>query len=235
MCQTFFHVATTVRMTLRILMTRDTPCFFPAAFFDKHHKSPNVSHRKKAKSAAFHFEVFCFPNELGCDDFTRKKLAWLRNIYLVKKAYNRRKIAVKTSKCRDFTQILIVFSSRSYNGRNIIVEPSQRRYFTMILREKIIREKRAQARAQMYPVRRIYADIPSFFNFFRAKTSSLFVGFSLSPFFYPREIEVSQFEKKIFETAHTGLCEQRKEGERKKKNLSLSPFSRNSISRKKTP
>ena len=62
-----------LRMTLRILMTRETPCFFPAAFFDKHHKSPNVSHterKKKRNPPRFTLKFFLFSLYLL---FTRAK------------------------------------------------------------------------------------------------------------------------------------------------------------------
>ncbi len=94
----------------------------------------------------------------------------------MKKAYNRRKFAAKTSKCRDFTQILNIFVPSSYNERNIIVKPSQRGYFAMILREKkSAKIERGRVRVLVHRTS-IYADIPSFFGFFRAKSSSLFVG-----------------------------------------------------------
>ena len=65
------------------------------------------------------------------------------------KAYIRRQIDVKTTKCRDFTRILASFFLNSYNRRNIIVKTSQRRHFTANLREKKIRGKKARARAYM--------------------------------------------------------------------------------------
>ena len=67
------------------------------------------------------------------------------NLYS-EKAYNRRQIAVKTSKCRDFTQNLFSFFLTSYNGRNIIVITSQRRYFAAISRQKIFAQKERRRR-----------------------------------------------------------------------------------------
>ena len=87
-------------------------------------------------------------------------------------AYIRRKIDVKTTKCRDFARILTIFLLNSYIRRNIIVKPSQRRYSTAILREKKVCEKRAPALAYTA----VYGVFAPRFYFFRAKTSSLFVG-----------------------------------------------------------
>ncbi len=89
-----------------------------------------------------------------------------------KKAYIRRNIDVKTTKCRDFARISTLFQSNSYNRRNISVKPSQRRYITAILREKKICVKKAQALAYTA----VYGDFAPKLYFFRAKTSLLFVG-----------------------------------------------------------
>ncbi len=88
------------------------------------------------------------------------------------KAYIRRKIDVETTKCRDFARILTYFFPNAYNGRNIIVKPSQRRDFTTILRENYFCVKRARARAH----KAVHGEFAPIFYFFRAKTSSLFVG-----------------------------------------------------------
>ncbi len=112
---------------------------------------------------------------VDCGDFTRKFFAPLREFYVVKKAYNRRKIDVKPSKCRDFTQILTVFSLVCYNGRNIIAKASQRRYFTAFLRKFFLRKK---ARARAYA--RLYVDFTRIFAlhriFFAQKLAHFLLG-----------------------------------------------------------
>ena len=92
-----------------------------------------------------------------------------------KKAYIKRKIDVKSTKCRDFARILTIFPPNSYNRLNIIVKTSQRRYLTAILREKKFCGKKAPAPAY----KAVYGDFAPRLFFFRVKTSSLFVGMTL--------------------------------------------------------
>ena len=68
-------------------------------------------------------------------------------IYVVKKAYNRRKFAVKPSQRRYFAPIFALFFNISINRRKFAVKPSQRRYFATILRQKFFCAKRAPALA----------------------------------------------------------------------------------------
>ena len=88
-------------------------------------------------------------------------------------AYIRRKIDVKTTKCRDFARILTIFLPNSYIRRNSIVKPSQRSVDIYgDFAQKKVCEKRSPALAYTAE----YGVFAPRFYFFRAKTSSLFVG-----------------------------------------------------------
>ncbi len=91
------------------------------------------------------------------------------------KAYIRRRIDVKTTKCRDFRRILASFLPNSYNRRNIIVKTSQRRDFAAFLREKKTRAKKAHARAYMV----LYGDFARIFCPFKIFSAPKLAYFSL--------------------------------------------------------
>ncbi len=107
--------------------------------------------------------------------FYAKKICVIARILCSKKAYDRRKIDVKPSKCRDFTQILTVFSLVVIMG----VISLQKCRSVDTLRQFCAKENCAKkARARAYA--RLYVDFTQIFArhriFFRAKTSSPFVG-----------------------------------------------------------
>ncbi len=119
------------------------------------------------------------------------------------KAYIRRQIDVKTTKCRDFTRILASFLLNSYNRRNIIVKTSQRRHFAAFLREKKVRAKKARARAYMA----VYGDFARIFcpfkNFFAQKLTYFSLGIHNRKSRVPgngggKGEEGEQKEKKVF-------------------------------------
>ncbi len=91
----------------------------------KNEKDKNIKKEDKKRFCCYYLPVSTQRTRLR--RICAKLICVFAQIYVVKKAWNRRKFAVKPSQRRYFAPIFALFFNISINRRNFDVKPSQRR------------------------------------------------------------------------------------------------------------